>query len=71
MVKHSRKSSKRSRSRHGGRKTKTRRHRKSTHRRRTVRKTRGGLRCFDARGNADPSGSYNIDGSVNDSCPLE
>jgi len=58
-----------SRTRHS-KKTKTRRHRKShTRRRRSTRKTRGGTRCFDARGNPDSEGLYNIDGSRNSNCP--
>ena len=70
MVKHSRKSTRRSRSRHGGRKMKTRRHRKSSHRIHH-RKLKGGVRCFDRYGNPDPRGQYNVDGSINDNCPIE
>ena len=62
------KSSRRSRTRHS-KKTKTRRHRKSHTRRRSTRKTGGGTRCFDARGNPDSEGLYNIDGSRNSNCP--
>ena len=62
MVKHSRKSTRRSRSRHGVRKMKTRRHRKThTRRHSTMRKLKGGVRCFDHKGNPVPSGHYNLD----------
>ena len=65
------KASRRSRTRHS-KKTKTRRHRKSHSRRRhATRKTRGGTtRCFDARGNPDSDGLYNVDGSRNSNCPI-
>lgn len=74
MVKHSRKSTRRSRSRYGGRKMKTRRHRKSSHRRHAMRKLKGGYkhRCFDANGNLDPNGEFNNMGQSGPrtGCPL-
>jgi hypothetical protein len=51
---------------------KTRRHRKThTRRHSTMRKLKGGVRCFDRYGNFNPSGQYNVDGSINDNCPIE
>ena len=69
------KSSRRSRTRHSRKRTHStrRRHSKKVHhrRRRSTRKTRGGggTRCFDARGNPDSDGLYNVDGSRNSNCP--